>query len=94
MIEGRTGIARSARPSQAETMWELLQDGHWHTNAELLEHGVGRPNSRAAELRKRHGADIRHDHDLNEERPLHAHAYRLVKDLPMTDTGQLLLVAA
>lgn len=80
--------------SQAEAMWELLQDGRWHTNAELLEYGVGRPNSRAAELRKRHHATIEHDHDLNEERPLHAHAYRLVIDAPATEDGQLMLVAA
>lgn len=80
--------------SQADAMWDLLQDGRPHTNAELLEHGVGRPNSRAAELRERHGVDIVHEHDPNEHRPLHAHSYRLVIDLPETDDGQLLLVAA
>jgi len=75
-------------------MWALLQDGRWHTNAELLEHGIGRPNSRAAELRKRYDADIRHEHDPDEDRPLHAHAYRLVIEPPATADGQLLLVAA
>ena len=75
-------------------MWQLLQDGRWHTNAELLEHGVGRPNSRAAELRARNHATIEHRHDPNEHRPLHAHAYRLVADPPATSDGQLYLEAA
>jgi hypothetical protein len=80
--------------SQCEVMWELLQDGGWHTNAELWEHGIGRPNSRACELRARHGATIVHDVDPDEHRPAFAHRYRLVADPPATADGQLILVAA
>lgn len=73
-------------------MWELLQDGRWHTNAELSSLGVGRPNSRAAELRTRHHAQIDHDFDPAAENAQLAHRYRLVVDPPATADGQLLLL--
>lgn len=74
-------------------MWELLRDGRWHTNAELWEHGIGRPNSRAAELRSRHHATIEHAVDPDEHQPAFAHRYRLV-DAPATAEGQLILTVA
>lgn len=84
----------AARPSQCDVMWELLQDGRWHTNAELWEHGIGRPNSRAAELRARHAATILHDVDPSEHRPAFAHRYRLVETYAATADGQLILTEA
>lgn len=82
------------RPSQCEVMWALLQDGRWHSDATLWDAGIGRPNSRAAELRARHGATIEHRRDPDEAVPSRAHQYRLVVDPPATADGQLLLVDA
>ena len=82
------------RRSQCDVMWDLLQDGGWHTNAEFWEYGIGRPNSRAAELRARHAATIEHDIDEDEHRPAFAHRYRLIAEPAATPDGQLILVEA
>jgi hypothetical protein len=63
--------------SQAQKMQALLADGGWHSIAELWAVGVGRPNSRASELRKR-GLNVEHRQDRFESHPSRAHQYRLV----------------
>ncbi len=42
---------RGWQGGQERTMLQILEDGEWHTSAELEEAGIGRPNSRAAALR-------------------------------------------
>lgn len=72
-----TGRPRTAaKPSQAQRMADLLADGQWHSDAELWDIGVGRPNSRAAELRSR-GYTVEHRREASEVLPSRAHQYRI-----------------
>lgn len=78
--------------SQADRMLTLLKDGQWHSIGELFTAaGVGRPNSRAADLRAR-GHHIEYRHDPRYELPSQAHQYRLVTGCVETPTfgGDLL----
>ena len=82
-----TGRPRTAaKPSQAQRMADLLADGQWHSDAELWDIGVGRPNSRAAELRSR-GFMVEHRREASEVLPSRAHQYRITSRPVEAATG-------